>query len=1491
MESKTTTKHSPRQKKRISPHYRQELLAQRLLLHTLQQQQQCRKRPYLSSSMTQVTSSSITNAECDNETTPIDLHTAWHELSSLVPLLSYGDESKNVMLALMKIDPELVGMMDDDDTSESVFMCGLGEVLGDMLRIRRLGGRNAAVHESDDDDGNRVMKKQKITSQSSAVTGSNVNETMEVLPWNVILRMTIRFMALIAKLIQTKQNDDAVNSFVAAETTVGQTDSNTTKHPEIIASNNVKPNHVTFRESLSISQLNAMTYRDIRNECHLRGLSGKGTRSELIRRLVRYHDAPCHKGKNSNVKVKEEDTKTSAEHDTAKNDGTKQNNSGSNKTAFHTTSPKPTNNPTETGPKRVHPLLQSLDIVLSELNIILRTEQRRQLDDLKEQEEVAAITLSNENAGVSSSLFNKKRGASSMLKSHHLLPSPSVQKQSTPKMPMVNDRMIHDWKNRSWCGPSRYAFLKDTDYVIRHLDLESLDISVDEFREKVDTIVSYVDEYVGFEGKDCISSTPIRERLSGNPSAVKSSPTRSRSYFSPLSSPLRSSQMSSRSKLSGMSLAEITRVRINLAIEREKEVKEEVLSSSETEDPIMDPDLDTSHKPLAETDSNMDDNDDVGRLEDAYRMALAFSGSSAGSHNEGHCEVIQRQLELLARQLMEGSKDMKQDTNLAGIDSYLRLLLREVLQPSDPSVWVRLLNQSQGRETPMLLRRGRSALVSFLISIQVPGWDEEHDLDPSPMADYLGFLSARGATKGDDQQHAMLMRSSFLLPAVDDNVKSVTPPVVTQIGLGSCISNFVEKEIDSDRSGLDLVFSKRRKADPESLLQENLTLEMMAMPLPDVSELTQDLFDLTLRLAANDDEEHNNKPYPLRLATPSASESLKVVLDAVSDNRRWLEPRAVSKRYRLMIDMIIASFGEFGNNHVTNATACADIEADWGMRASSLIKIAKTVQNRARIAVYATHFLLILCGKQQSGQFSSSLYNLFDLQKFSQYWDDVASLDDSMSVISRVFNFEFCTNRLLSLSHYCSMSLARQFRFPSEADGNAISLTEDTESQLSLITILCSVFRLIHEDNLLFDCVHVGWAIKVLSLSIGSFTQCEATRFVQPLSMQKTPWHQLHDDLTKLYDDVWGGSRANLEKYHSYNSPKTISFTSIDKTMAELMPSFDALVTSLVSFARVSSVSGEINANWCNFVYSSLLRRYASVLPLNAVAMYWVRSLASTLQHQVLHHKMLEYSKSSSNFNDREDDADTERELGKLMNPLLKRLHCTVIMNHSLHMQPIAKSSTTDRNIIGFAFSELYKEGSSKILSKPSRRKTKRWHVYSACIGKIFISTPPSALFSSLGSSHLTELSPEALREVCDCFGGFHIEFIMAAAGFAVNQSLMMLKHSSDARTRIIYDTFTTQSKDCLMRYFAPTTSESSPDKLTREFHDFANNVGKYLHLHAADAGLVWFSELTGGISSLFESKSSIASVHGNDDPNRGRDIARVFSSLEESLLAISRST
>jgi hypothetical protein len=76
-----------------------------------------------------------------------------------------------------------------------------------------------------------------------------------------------------------------------------------------------------------------------------------------------------------------------------------------------------------------------------------------------------------------------------------------------------------------------------------------------------------------------------------------------------------------------------------------------------------------------------------------------------------------------------------------------------------------------------------------------------------------------------------------------------------------------------------------------------------------VNELTSDLFDLILRLAVNDDNiEQGDMSIPLRLVTPSAVQSVSIVLQAVSDHLGWLLPISISSRYRFIHQNLIQTF-------------------------------------------------------------------------------------------------------------------------------------------------------------------------------------------------------------------------------------------------------------------------------------------------------------------------------------------------------------------------------------------------------------------------------------------------------------------------------------------------------------------------------------------------------------------------------------------------------
>lgn len=1562
-----------------NPHARQHLLTKRLLLGLQSNSNNTtgRKRPYASLSAASNSQVGQSNDE------PIDIISTWREISNIFPLLSYGDESKELMLALM-------GNVKENANDEQLLLNGVGDVSRDMLRVKR--------HEDEFGLKMPVGKKQKVDHSAAKVVNGTINRDDEILPWNVVLRVVVRFTAFAARQIhvcdgkslsfgngsfdRAKSGVDAAGGGGAASSSPhrplhesgafkrideASSPADSTKRqstdspkPNAVQSSlqtntyTININNMSFNEirtqlkrrdldttgklpvlrkrlQQAMMDIDSLNLNEIRSEIRQRNLDARGSRSDLIRRLKQSVDPTfvttsdtetldvgslsceeikrelanlnldCRgnrdvlvkrlKGAVADANVKEE-VSTITPEEVVSNSEDK---FGLNEMSFNEirselnkhgleckgkkhvllerlrqhfegqcnefcdecemrndASKESDNNidgdmTGDVGANRIHPIVQSLDIVVSELNIMLRTEKRRREEEQQQQQRI----IKKEATTIQSGPINSVQGNDTQ--------QPLSLSQQLPidsRFPIVRDRMMYDWKNKSWSGPSRHALLKDVEFIISNLDLKAMGISANEFQEKMDTIVGYLDEYAGFENSDIFAKALNSSHIG-------------RYAASPMSSPFLRLPMSSPSRPTCLSLAEMTRVHINHAIEMQKEAKRKRMASPKKDrvdnqrvkEPLI--------APIEATESMEDDDDDIVRIKDAYRMALAFA---EGSESES-CSLIKRRLDLLA-QTLNDPKGKKHE--IAGADSYLRLLLRELLSPSDPALWSRLINESQGKETTMLLRKGRAVLVSFLIELKVPGWDDEHELEPSPLADYLGFLSARRyALETNERQHAIFARSSFLLP--DNDVKALPPPpVVTEIGLGSCVANFVEQEPAASSAGIDFVFS--RKA--EYPCQTDTNVESIEIGLPDVCELTRDLFDLTLRFAAtNDDREHANKPFPLRLATMSSSESIKIVLNAVSDNCQWLQSRSVSGRCKRIMETIIDSFGDFGCDRLLMANE--DLDSSWGLRASFLIKFAETVQNRARVAMYATQFMLILCDSSRPRQISGtvSLYNRLQLQRF-QFRDDLErdSAGNSSIGMSRMLDWSFCTRNLLPLAHHCSTSLASGSQFSPVTD----------ESTLHLITILCSVFRLIHDDALLANNVHVGWAIEVLSISIGFFIQCEklsSTRS-QPSCMMDSKWHQVYNQLKSLYDDAWGSSQLDFKKFPSFNSSKHISFTCIDtghpRICSRLMPSFEGLVTSLVDFVCPKE-SLEFNKDWVRFVSSCLLGRYASVLPLNSVALSWIRSLVSILCNRIIRHKILEYSKTSTKRSDEEEDAATQRVLRKWMNPLLKSLHCTVVNQHATEMNPLP-TRTTSNTSLAFTFSELYRKESKKILIKPSHFKTRKWHVYRDCLEKVFVSTPPAALFGTL-----TESSTDSLREVCHYFGQSHLGFIMVSAGLAVNESLKSIRRN-DEQIRTICDAFTLQSKECISQYFAPASSEPS-EKFAREFTEFANGVGRQLQALVAESGLMWWDEVTSGLSFacvLSSPSVTVETVTSNTKRRRDIHMTSVLSCLEERLSAIS---
>ena len=318
-----------------------------------------------------------------------------------------------------------------------------------------------------------------------------------------------------------------------------------------------------------------------------------------------------------------------------------------------------------------------------------------------------------------------------------------------------------------------------------------------------------------------------------------------------------------------------------------------------------------------------------GSDEDAYRLAMAFGSNAAADHDDDTTDgrrsvsarkTIERRLEMLVRKVKNvGGSSNYAGPNLDGASSYLESLLRTLIRPGNSGVWSRLIDESGGMDTPLTLRRGRTSLISFLIAIDAPGrQDAVSQLASSPVPCYLGYLSPsedyRSSRRRGKEQ--VVHRTSYFLPAVESGDMTLPPsPMVTEVGLSMCVRNFLHGNVpgggslasyagEGNSGGVE-IFRNRGLPQSANLNSREKSLRSIRAPLPNANELAFDLFDLTLRLAADEDSEHESKPFPLRLATPSASESLVIILRAVSDHSDWLSPIAIAPRYRFVLQRII----------------------------------------------------------------------------------------------------------------------------------------------------------------------------------------------------------------------------------------------------------------------------------------------------------------------------------------------------------------------------------------------------------------------------------------------------------------------------------------------------------------------------------------------------------------------------------------------------------
>ena len=1534
---------------RINPYTRQQLLVKRLALTRRQQHQGVvannsndnddnsvskpssrRKRPISSITATPTkvikseTPTTNKNKEHQSTTTTIenatiiDEYETWIEISTFVPYLTYGEESNSLLSALlnlpmrtqrndniMPLDVMSGGIKCTKCEGEIISneymhrrnqhtLSNLKRVLDHMLHVRNIMRRRSSStgskqHSDANQSTNSFMstppsrKKQRLVkvkkeedqkSQSSPSVPTNNVPTTEILPWNVLLRISIR-----------------------------------------------------------------MT-------------------SHVVNQLQECHRCECTTG-NLNTAT----SSTNVGGNLTDNDERK-----------------------ESSMDDVHPLLQILDIASGGLHLITRIQQQQQQSQQQQQERSKS---SPKNAP---STPKKVMGTSqtSQPKDH----------QTTQLLP--KDRMMHDWKGnknkshmtcpsgREIWGPSRYAFLKDVDTITKLLEQDGETkegsgilrgvISHDEWYERVNSIVQVLDECVRVEHHHQQQqlgnvNSPIREGGGGNKLQQTASLGISPSLLrygnkSPVKSPSLASitrahvervasaqkevdRESCKKKLSFTSKVDVpvsgdVSVNLQLTMDKEKESGSLVKTEEESND---------THQLKLPTEEKEEEQDD--ELVDAYRMSIVF-GSSASSNGEKDKarETVERRLTILVQKVnhITDSKQqqMKSESNLNvnGALSYLETLLRALVKPHNPNVWVRLLNESGGKETPIMLRRGRVALVSFLVGLKSPGWkDAVNQLESSPVPSYLGYLSSNEEIQSagaKDQRNAIHHRSSYFLPAVDvgETMIPPSPIIVTEVGLSMCVKNFLYKDTPEGISIGQTSYqqSSNRMSTGVSIFRnyapmqysknqnehENLLNSIEMTRLSDANELTRDLFDLMLRFAADDDSEHESKPFPLRLTTPSPSESLTIVLQVVADHSDWLSPHSVTLRYRFILQHIMQSFQCSGktDKDLLDSDDC-DVEggfASWSERASYLIDSTKT-SNRGQMALYATQFMMLLCsgggGNSTVKAFPSSnkqshFYACLKLCQSSRFWNDIDNSGDdySSNIMTRVFDKDFAVGFLLPLLHQCILLLASTIPSSVKNTTNSIQSQDSAQSTLSIVTILTCVLDVVADNGLLLDCVHVGWALQLFSCCVSHFTHSRTGRGTESEcdTSIDSVWEDASCQLNRLYCSIWGKECNN-----QFQTKATDTFMSYESAQNEhpgprmkiLMPSFDVFVPSLIKFVCNLHLSADSNGmeSFCKFVAYILLDRFAQTLQScdssnnvhqveYSLLSNWICFLAVSLQDMICSQKAFSKSSGRNSRDEKAEDASSEKALKDLITPALKCLHVH-IMQRVLRSNIRSHMTNHSPELVATIFISLYKQEVNLFLHAPSPLKTRRWGVYRKCLEQVFTLTPPCVLFAHHGHTILTEHSLDALESIWNQYGEcelHHAISIMVAAGLHVNASAKCLSRDdpSPLQLKHLYNSFSSRAKDCIANTFECNTQQSklnhSPGDSQKDVNDLIRFVRIELsHYREADVGLVWWNEVSSDLISLMEKSNEKAS--GLDDKKSksvSKNIAKKNFNLRNKLSAIS---
>jgi hypothetical protein len=77
--------------------------------------------------------------------------------------------------------------------------------------------------------------------------------------------------------------------------------------------------------------------------------------------------------------------------------------------------------------------------------------------------------------------------------------------------------------------------------------------------------------------------------------------------------------------------------------------------------------------------------------------------------------------------------------------------------------------------------------------------------------------------------------------------------------------------------------------------------------------------------------------------------------------------------------------------------------------------------------------------------------------------------------------------------------------------------------------------------------------------------------------------------------------------------------------------------------------------------------------------------------------------------------------------------YCFMLLAKLPHPPSVVCRHPLTAEMVAFTHAEIFKEKCARILTKPSPLKTRTWHVYRACVEKMFVSMPP---FRILQTTH-----------------------------------------------------------------------------------------------------------------------------------------------------------